>query len=175
MIRWKLIKETAARVLNQSRIATPPIDVEMLVREQGALVTRAPNKDESVSGFILRVPGSPAVIGVNSVHPQVRQRFTLAHELGHLLLHAGTELHVDRLVVKMRDKRASEGTDEAEIEANRFAAEILMPEEFLRGDLEGLGHVTADDEEAISWLAKRYGVSKQAMTIRLTSLNLIWM
>lgn len=175
MIRWKLIKETATRVLNQSGIGRPPIDVEFLVRAQGALLTSAPNNDDTVSGFILRVPGSPAVIGVNANHPPVRRRFTLAHELGHLLLHAGTELHIDRFVMRMRDERTSEGTDEAEIEANRFAAEILMPEDFLRSDLNELGPVTADDEEAITWLAKRYGVSKQAMTIRLTSLKLIWM
>lgn len=174
MIRWKLIKETANQLLNESGITEPPVDIETLATRQGAQLTSAPNSDD-VSGFILRAPGAAAVIGVNSSHPPVRQRFTIAHELGHLLLHAKTELHVDRLVVKMRDRRVREGTDDDEIEANRFAAEILMPEEFLRADLEDLGLVTADDDHAISRLAKRYKVSKQAMTIRLTSLGLIWM
>ena len=174
MIRWKLIKETAKKMLNEAGIFEPPVAIETLAEQQGAMLTSAPNNDD-VSGFILRAPGAATVIGVNSSHHPVRQRFTIAHELGHLLLHAKTELHVDRVVVKMRDRRGREGIDEDEIEANRFAAEILMPEEFLRVDLEELGPVTADDDHAISRLAKRYKVSKQAMTIRLTSLGLIWM
>ncbi len=50
-----------------------------------------------------------------------------------------------------------------------------MPEDFLRADLVEMGQVSADDDLAISRLAKRYNVSKQAMTIRITSLGMIWM
>lgn len=75
----------------------------------------------------------------------------------------------------MRDKRASEGVDADEMEANRFAAEILMPEPFLRADLKQYGPMATDDEKEIARLAKRYQVSAQAMAIRLTSLNLISM
>lgn len=174
MIRWKLIKETAGQLLNHLDIAEPPVDIEAVARQQGVLLTSASDKDD-ISGFLLCSPGSPAVIGVNASHRRVRQRFTIAHELGHLLLHGKTELHVDRLVVRMRDRQDRDGGNEDEMEANRFAAEILMPGEFLRADLENLGPVSVDDEQAISKLAKRYQVSKQAMTIRLTSLDLIWM
>lgn len=174
MIRRKLIRETVERLLNKSGTTEAPVDVEAIASQEGALVTSAPN-EEDVSGFLLHLPGNAPIIGVNTLHHAVRKRFTVAHELGHLMLHSKTELHIDRLVVKMRDRRASEGTDHEEIEANRFAAEILMPEEFLRADLINLGPVTADDDQAISNLATRYKVSKQAMTIRLTSLGLIWM
>ena len=59
--------------------------------------------------------------------------------------------------------------------ANRFAAELLMPQKFLEEDIQSMGRIHADDEEAIARLAKRYGVSKQAMAIRLSSLKLVWM
>lgn len=174
MIRWKLIKETTNRLLQDAGITEPPVDIEALVSQQGALLTSAPSEND-VSGFLLRTSGSAPVIGVNASHHLVRQRFTIAHELGHLLLHATTELHIDQVVLKMRDKRAGKDVDEDEMEANRFAAEILVPEKFLRTDLESLGPVNADDDDAISHLANRYKVSRQAMTIRLTSLGLIWM
>ena len=174
MIRRKLIRETATDLLNQAGITAPPVNIERLAKSRGVVVIQEPNENDT-SGFLYRAPGVPPIIGVNSKHHQLRRRFTIAHELGHLLLHSKTELHVDRSVVKMRDRRASEGTDDEEMEANRFAAELLMPESFLQADLEELGHVSADDEQIIRKLAKKYQVSQQAMAIRLTSLNLVWM
>lgn len=112
---------------------------------------------------------------MNSNHPPTRKRFTIAHELAHLLLHSTSGVHVDEMVVQMRDRKTSEGVDEHEMEANRFAAELLMPQKFLEDDLQSMGRIHADDEEAIAILAKRYGVSKQAMAIRLSSLKLVWM
>jgi Zn-dependent peptidase ImmA (M78 family) len=174
MIRRKLIKDEANALLEKAGITRPPVDVERLAINQGAVVINEPN-DSDTSGFLFQTPGNRPVIGVNSKHPVSRRRFTIAHELGHLILHTKKELHVDRAVVKMRDLRASEGLDHDEIEANRFAAEILMPLGFLEADLKALGPVNADDEVTIRKLAKIYGVSQQAMTIRLTSLKLVWM
>lgn len=75
----------------------------------------------------------------------------------------------------MRDARTSAGVDDDEIEANRFAAELLMPRDFLEADLRALGPIYLDDERAIANLAKKYRVSPQAMAIRLSSLRLVWM
>lgn len=175
MIRRKLISDAASSLLHRGGITQPPVDVERLAIIEGAVVIKEPT-DNDTSGFIYQAPGVPAVIGINSNHSPVRRRFTIAHELGHLVLHSKSELHIDHSVVRMRDKRASEGIDEDEMEANRFAAEVLMPEAFLRADLQKLGlHTAADDGEAISALARKYQVSVQAMTIRLTSLNLVGM
>ena len=60
--------------------------------------------------------------------------------------------------------------DPHEIEANQFAAALLMPEAFLRACLDQLGE-NPDVEESIRRLAQRFDVSAQAMTIRLTSLG----
>jgi Zn-dependent peptidase ImmA (M78 family) len=60
-----------------------------------------------------------------------------------------------------------------EIEANRFAAELLMSESFLKKDLEGLKSIDFLDDEHISELAKKYDVSKQSLLIRLVTLGYI--
>jgi Zn-dependent peptidase ImmA (M78 family) len=174
MIRHKLIADTVTELLNSAGITMPPIDVTGLAELKGALVVEEPH-DHDTSGFLFRSMGSPPIIGVNAKHFVTRKRFTVAHELGHLLLHAKEGVHVDHAIMKMRDNRASEGTDEEEIEANKFAAEILMPRKFLQADLAKLAPIFADDEKQIVQLAKRYGVSPQAMAIRLSALNLVGM
>lgn len=174
MIRRKLISETVTSLLNAAGVAKPSVDIKQLAVDQGAIVVEEPD-DEKTSGFLYRAAGSPPIIGVNASHAPTRKRFTIAHELAHLLLHTRNGVHVDYAVVKMRDARASEGKDEEEIEANRFAAEVLMPRTFLEADLTALGPISADDEMVIANLARKYEVSPQAMAIRLSSLNLIGM
>lgn len=173
MIRWKLIKETATRLLDEANVSSPPVVLGVILEKQGASLTSAPT-DEHVSGFLLRHPGEAPVIGFNSALPVVRQRFIVAHELGHLLLHGKTGLHVDRSLVRLEGEKANV-PDEDEIEANRFAAELLMPEEWIREDARLIGRMAVDDDPLIGHLAQKYRVSKQAMTIRLTSIGLIQM
>src|ERR1039457_3470177 len=77
----------------------------------------------------------------------------------------------DRSIVKLRSKVSSSGEDQEEVEANRFAAELLMPGELLAKDLETLLLTDFLDERRMQQLAKRYAVSVQAMTNRLISLG----
>lgn len=127
-----------------------------------------------LSGFVYR-DKDQAVIGVNTHHASVRQNFTVAHELAHLLLHDQEQLHLDRAfpTVRMRDDVSSQGVDDAEKEANLFAAELLMPEPFLRADLAGQGPLDLYDDDFIPELARKYGVSVQALTFRLQYLGYI--
>jgi len=70
-----------------------------------------------------------------------------------------------------RNSHSSDGTDIKEIEANRFAAELLMPEEKLRADIKKKSGIDLfGDEDKLKELAERYQVSEQAMTIRLNTL-----
>lgn len=174
MIRHKLIRQTVASLLEQDGITSPGFDVGRLAEKKGAIVVEEPSESD-FSGFLFRSMDSPPVIGVNSNHAATRKRFTIAHELGHLLLHSKSGVHVDQAIVMMRDARTSAGVDDDEIEANRFAAELLMPRDFLEADLRALGPIYLDDERAIANLAKKYRVSPQAMAIRLSSLRLVWM
>lgn len=174
MIRHKVIQQTVTMLLNEANISEPPVDVTSIAEMKGAIVVQESN-DDDFSGFLFRASDSPPIIGVNSNHPLTRKRFTTAHELAHLLLHPKNGVHVDEAIVQMRDSRASAGVDEEEMEANRFAAELLMPRTFLEADLKSLGSIYADDERAIANLAKKYRVSPQAMAIRLSSLELVLM
>jgi Zn-dependent peptidase ImmA (M78 family) len=79
------------------------------------------------------------VIGVNPAHHLNRQRFTIAHELGHYFLHEGLEEHVDQnFRVEWRNADTSRAVNWQKIQANRFAAELLMPTSFLEDDLNEL-------------------------------------
>lgn len=149
-----------------------PIDVLQIAEDSGAEVRLVPFQNE-VAGMLLREEGR-AIIGVNKDHPQVRQRFTIAHELGHFFLHDDQEVYVDRgFAVRMRDGKSSLAVDIHEIEANAFAAELLMPTSMLLNDVRGLTIDYEDGGADIKHLADRYEVSVQAMTLRLTNLGVI--
>ena len=172
MIRRKLIRELTTRLLSQNDISQPPVDVEKIAKAAGASISRKA-VDDQLSGFLLRRPGNqPPVIGVNNQQARVRQRFTVAHELAHLLLHATPSVHVDRTLVNLRDEHSSDGTSEEEMEANLFAAELLMPQSFLQRHVAQFGPAfDVHDDSQVERLAKVYGVSTQAMTIRLSRLG----
>ncbi|MGH3265723.1 MAG: ImmA/IrrE family metallo-endopeptidase [Trebonia sp.] len=71
---------------------------------------------------------------------QVRRRFTIAHELGHYFLHVSETLHVDRAAhFRLRSQLSSEGIDVTEIQANRFAASLMMPDEMILKDMKAEG------------------------------------
>ena len=168
-VRRFKIQKVVNELLDKFGFAGPPVPVRRLARCCGARIFQE-GQEGDLSGFLYR-KGKEIVIGVNTDQAPVRQRFTIAHELGHLLLHDLDDLHVDHgFMVRLRSDVSSLGLDNDEMEANRFAAELLMPTRFLKEDLEGTRmDLTAD--EMLRALAKRYGVSAQALAIRLTGLG----
>jgi Zn-dependent peptidase ImmA (M78 family) len=162
----------AARLLIEHPAVRPPVDVDELAASLGVSVVLRTFADADVSGMLFR--GERDVIGVNSAHSPVRQRFTIAHELGHRALHPGRELILDAPVrVNFRDRTSSTATDREEIEANAFAAALLMPESMVRAELERLPpNVRRDLDETTSRLADRFDVSTAALGFRLINLGL---
>jgi Zn-dependent peptidase ImmA (M78 family) len=171
-IRRRKIESVVEALLAAHEITEAPVPVEIIAKAKGARIFHQALEDD-VSGFLYR-DESQAVIGVNTHHAPVRQNFTAAHELGHLLLHDQEQLHVDHSFrVRLRNDVSSQGTDEFEREANLFAASLLMPERFLEHDLEDEDYVDLFDDEFLSELARKYGVSGQALTNRLNYLGYI--
>jgi Zn-dependent peptidase ImmA (M78 family) len=163
--------ERAAEDLLHRYGAGIPVNVHTLVQHCGLIVLPQELEDE-VSG-ILVVQHGEGVIGVNQSHPKNRQRFSIAHELGHWCLHRGTSsVFVDTTAVFLRDKESSEGVRRQEIEANRFAAALLMPEQRLR-EAVGITRLDPFDDLAFRRLAARFSVSVQALGIRLARLDLV--
>jgi Zn-dependent peptidase ImmA (M78 family) len=168
------IKTTTVALASKYGLTSVPINVEKLARAMGAEIKRD-NLQSSLSGFAVEKDGTK-FIGVNSNESAERQRFTIAHELGHLFLHKKDIVNFDQGgIMLFRDGHSSDGSDMREIDANRFAAELLMPEAELRLDLAKAGSVDLVGEhestkKIIHKLAKKYAVSPQAMSIRLTTL-----
>lgn len=91
----------------------------------------------------------------------------------HLLLHKGKELHVDKTIfLNLRDDVSSQAVDPDEIEANRFAAELLMPKNLILKDVKQ-ADIDLENEDDLLDLARRYRVGIQALTFRLANLGLI--
>jgi Zn-dependent peptidase ImmA (M78 family) len=162
--------EDAARSLLRSlNIDEEPVDPAKIVEAIGASLVFAA-MEPSISGMLIREPGR-TTIGVNRGHALVRRRFTIAHELGHLRLHRGRSLILDAAVrVNLRDPESAAATNREEIEANAFAAALLMPEELIIRAAAS-SKITAP-EDLSSWLAARFKVSVQAMNFRLVNLGL---
>ena len=167
-----MLRPVAEALLEAEGIDKPPVPVERIAKLLGAKVRYAPFEGELAGMLIRDDNGKGAVIGVNSLHHPNRRRFTIAHECGHLQLHQGRRAYVDRspLRVNLRDEVSSLAMDAEEIEANRFAAELLMPYEMIRADLSGVG-LDIEDEEALRELCERYRVSLQALTLRLRTVS----
>lgn len=165
--RFALAKQKAREVLDELGVVEAPVDAEKIARLLGAQVKREDDFDDDFSGMVYRADGN-IVIAVNRSHSPKRQRFTLAHEIAHLLLHEDEALHVDGAILGQRDPLASEGTSDKEIEANHFAAHLLMPDHFLARDLRGR-HFDIQDDGLVKTLADKYRVSVQAMALRLAA------
>lgn len=164
------IRRMALELLRKIRYEGGIVPVDRVARELGASIRYAPY-DGELAGMLIR-NGSDSIIAVNSAHHKNRQRFTIAHECGHLYLHSD-QLYVDKnFFVLNRDGRSSNADDIKEIEANQFAAELLMPFPNIFRDLRS-SKIDLEDEQQISSVAKLYGVSVQAMTYRVANLFMI--
>jgi len=179
MVRRKYIQNLVEGLLSNFSVSenNGPINVKEIAESMGVHVQSSDTKD-NVSGFLYRDTNTGAVIGVNSDQNENRQRFTIAHELGHFLLHEGEPFFIDDnfFKINLRDNKSSKGSDTIEIEANYFAAELLMPRLILEKKLESIKNIDViNDEEnsPLSEIATSLGVSKQALTYRLANLGYI--
>jgi Zn-dependent peptidase ImmA (M78 family) len=163
-------QKVAKQVLRKSGVDQPPVNVLALAESAGIRVVYQDLEDR-ISGMLVRSE-EETIIGVNARHHENRQRFTLAHELAHHHLHSKSPtVYVDGMMVHFRGEDA-QGPVPIEVEANAFAAALLMPEDFLRDDL-GTESFDMYDESAVRRLAQKYKVSVQALTIRLMELGLL--
>ena len=116
-IRRRKIQTLIESLLVENGITEAPVPVSQIAKAKGARIF-VDSLQGDLSGFLYR-DKDKVVIGVNSHHAKARMNFTIAHELGHLLLHDQEPLHVDHdFRVRLRDDESSKGTDEAEREAN---------------------------------------------------------
>lgn len=150
-----MFREYIETILVKLDIKKPPVDLDKVASFFNIKIVKYPNFPDNVSGTIVK-RDDKTYIGVNERHAVVRQRFTIAHELGHYFLGHDENEMIDYSFDKDSHK---------EREANKFASELLMPMKLLSEDIENLNN--------ISELAKKYQVSEQSMSIRLLETKLI--
>jgi Zn-dependent peptidase ImmA (M78 family) len=169
------ITKLVEQLLKRASVTKPPVPVERIARLLDVEI-RYVSFQGDISGMVAR-EGKHPVIGVNTSHSTARQRFTIAHEIGHLELghlpegSGGDGVHIDRdFKVMLRDSNSSQATDPTEIEANAYAAALLMPRSMLIKEQELSSGFDIEDDRLIQGLAARYKVSTQAMSFRLNNI-----
>jgi Zn-dependent peptidase ImmA (M78 family)/transcriptional regulator with XRE-family HTH domain len=141
----------AALLRSHWKVPSGPIaNLVALVERAGIIVAHSELAGTSVSGVTFAVPGQPPVILLNSEQATDRMRFTLAHEIGHLVMH-----------------RFPSST--MEDEANLFASELLMPAPDIRPNFAN----RRVDLMLLGALKQEWRVSMQALLMRAASLGFI--
>jgi Zn-dependent peptidase ImmA (M78 family)/transcriptional regulator with XRE-family HTH domain len=144
-------EKIAATVRAHWGIPSGPIkSLIQYVERAGIVVGFSKFGGASVSGVTFRVSGRPPLILLNRLHPADRMRFTLAHELGHLVMHRFP-------------------TEKMEPEANEFASALLMPSADIRASFLGR-RITL---ELLAALKPEWKVAMQALLMRAASLKLV--
>jgi Zn-dependent peptidase ImmA (M78 family) len=163
------IETTSNLILDSCKIKNLPVPIDEIALARG-LKLKPYDMGEEISGVLL-IEGDKSTIGYNTRESEARQRFTIAHELGHYELHKSKhELFIDKKIpiVFYRDQNSSKGDNQMEQEANAFAASILMPIPFIKREIQK-GNIKSFDENALMELSKIFNVSLAAMTIRISN------
>lgn len=157
-------KKFARSILEEYWDRRLPVDLNGIAKKLGVAVEYSDfskgifNTGDDISGTFKYKDGVPTCT-INVHHHPNRQRFTLAHELGHFVLEHGEKSDDSETLYRQNGH-----TDPVEIEANNFAAELLMPET-------AISILIKEGYTNISDLAGWFEVSEQAMYFRLKNLG----
>lgn len=122
---WARVNDENRKVVEHHVLRGPPVKLSALARDLGLTVKSTAFANQSISGEIRLEENRSFIVRVNKFENKVRQRFTVAHEISHFLLHR----HIIEEENGIRDDvlYRSDLSNKIEAEANRLAADILMP------------------------------------------------
>lgn len=162
----KYIEEKAEKLLSDLKINSLPINPELCARQLKVIVEDSA-LDDDISGIFLAEEDNYYII-YNRFESAQRQRFTIAHELGHYILHKNSGVFVDRKQKTLfRNAASTTGEVLKEREANAFAAALLMPKFLVEREIRQI----TDFDNIVESLAEKFEVSKSAMSFRLSNLG----
>ena len=156
-----------------------PVNIEEQIRSEGIILNKSYLDFEKGICGELKNENGKFIINISWVDHYYRKRFTMAHELGHFILHKdliGNGVD-DNKEYKKLYRTNNKITNDQEAEANDYAAKVLMPEEAiiaLAKLTEIIKPVKGEVDIDILWLdylSKKFQVSKEAFTIRLAKLS----
>lgn len=149
-------EEIARAVREELDLPVGPVQHLIRLAERlGVLVVFSAPQTASIDAYSLEVSGRPIIVLNPQKNDYYRQRFDVAHELGHLIMHVDAE----------------PGGKIAEEQANRFAAEFLTPAEQIRTSLPST--TTKKGWERLAQLKEHWGVSIQALLFRARALGVM--
>lgn len=151
----------ARKLLKKHGIAAPPVAVEAVIAAEGFLLEEVGYPDGTAGESWW--DGTTGCVAISRILRRNRRRFTLAHELGHLVLrHHQLRLQDTSFLdppLREPEEIIWEPRDPVEVEANQFAAELLMPLALFKKEWQASGDVKQ--------LAARYQVSEEAAWWRI--------
>lgn len=151
---------TAQEILKKAGFASPPVNLEAISRLWPNLTIATENLDSE--GYIVNFGALGSEIIVRSEDVPCRQRYSIAHELGHWVLNQSEYRHVD--------KEPNQATHPViERWCDRFAACLLMPQEWVLRDLDNVG--VNGIVNAVLNFPNRYQVSHRAFRLRISEVT----
>ncbi len=166
MSDFEKAKQSAEEVLKENFVTRPPVHVIELVKNYGYKVLEI-ELSPDIAGF---VNPSERVIYVNISDSDTRKAFTVAHELGHIRLHASELTKNPDIGILYRKPLGKKDDNEKEQEANCFAASLLVPESMYMEILEQYKDVLNEDNKK-ELLSTLFGVSQEVIGYRLHDFN----
>lgn len=147
-------RSKAKRLLKECNIISPPVRLSTIVKYLGIFTQKANPSTIDLAKISAFIELEDKILIYNDIDPTVRKRFSVAHEIGHLILQH--TIYNDTFNLDTKDIK--------EIEANMFAAELLIPYDWIKDDLKKWN-------STIPRLAQKYWVSQEAMGWRIANSN----
>ena len=155
-------RDLARKLLVQNGVKKPPVPVEEIAQHEGFVIKYLEGEPNNFSGILHR---ELKAIGINAEHPKVRQKFSIAHELGHFLLQHPQEEES----LSVNDESAEWKVCESE--ANEFAGELLVPRDLLKLECNNLKNKPIG--EIVQAMTITFNVSRDVLIIQLSKHGLL--
>lgn len=156
--RKAVAKKLAQKVIKETGISSAPVSLQKVIehlKKSLNLEVMKVTLTEKISGLLVvceDVEKESMTIGFNADKPWCHRRFTIAHEIGHIMMNHTCSGNTN-------DK------SDNETEANNFAAELLIPTKFIKEDFKKIPNIPE--------LCKLYRVSGESMAIKLGDARLL--
>lgn len=171
-----LIDQKVEQALNLIGYQNGEVDIMNIARNLGFTVGIA-NLPEWDDGFIIidnnkthiqQITGvkTDKIIGVNDKRDLQKKRFTIAHEIGHYMLHYAQ--NKSKLYAHREDKK---GKNKEENDADYFAASVLMPKEQFKAKYDELKNKNLSTDDIITLLQKHFSVPYESAERRIKEVS----